>query len=159
MLHKPRETVAFYYADKVEVVVSPILGCGLRVQSEGALEFQLRRRDHFGQGVFFETSLTIEFPREQLPQFCSGNLGVREQVFLHTHRIANDQPATCVQGIDRAILRHPVGPGVHFSAVQKQVAIVCQRERRHFETTRRADFERPSRQNPLQLVVDPGMLN
>ena len=43
--------------------------------------------------------------------------------------------------------------------MQKQVAIICQRERRHFETTRRADFERPSRQNPFQLVVDPGMLD
>jgi hypothetical protein len=69
MLHKPREAVALHYADKVEVVVSPILGRGLRVQRERALEFQLRRRDHFGQSVFFETSLTIEFSCEQLPQF------------------------------------------------------------------------------------------
>ena len=77
MLHKPREAIAFYYADKVEVVISPILGGGLRVQSERALEFQLRRRNHLGQRVSFETSLTIEFSREQLPRSERGKIDYR----------------------------------------------------------------------------------
>jgi hypothetical protein len=38
------------------------------VQRERALQFQLLRRDHVGQGVHAGTTLTIEIPREQLPQ-------------------------------------------------------------------------------------------
>src|SRR3984957_9590900 len=100
----------------------------------------------------------FEIQRKQTEDLVDREVLEGQQILLHADWIANDQTVAGWNRSNATVIRNPVRTTEHLSAIEHQVAIVCQRETGKTKAAAGAEAVRPSRQYFLQVMIHERML-
>src|ERR1700726_4218145 len=100
----------------------------------------------------------FEIQRKQTEDLVDREVLEGQQILLHADWIPNDQTVAGWNRSNATVLRNPVRTTEHLSAVEHQVAIVCQREAGKTKAATGAEAICPSSQHFLQVMVHQRML-
>src|SRR6202021_111287 len=100
----------------------------------------------------------FEIQRKQTEDLVDREVLEGQQILLHADWIANDQTVAGWNRSNATVFRNPVRTTEHLSAVEHQIAIVCQRTTGKTKAAAGAEAVRPSSQYFLQVMIHERML-